>query len=52
MGYGEHSEMPVVFRISTRTQRVNLENIGSNCFSVVSAVPAVVNCFFQVQCRV
>ena len=28
-------------------KRVNLESIASNCFSVVFAVFAVVNCFFQ-----
>lgn len=38
--------MPVLFKISKRSQRVNLENIASNPFSVVSAVFAVVNCFF------
>jgi predicted site-specific integrase-resolvase len=44
--HGEHSEMPMFFRVSSSTQRVNLENIASHCFSAVPAVPAVVNCFF------
>ena len=39
--------MPVFFRFSMLPKRVNLESIASNCFSVVFAVFAVVNCFFQ-----